>query len=297
MTSDPDLSLGRRDEGMKGPRVGLVIGSGGLKAAAAIALLEFLEEAEIDVDLIVSCSGGSIIAGLLLASPRPPSLREHLKNGWTRELFAKIDYRTLLSIAGLPFGRFDKNRGLIKSDTVKKTYNTFYGDAMLEECSPRTLMQATDVLTGEPVLLSSGLVRDTVYASAALFPILPPLEIEGRWLMDGAYSSPLPVLEAIRESMDVIITMSFEERTEAESRGFVPYFMRAVGYSSLWLTRSQVALSVDMHHYELIFINVVFDKFIGLRSVHRIPEILEAGEKAVAAKKDAILAAIEGFSP
>ena len=126
--------------------------------------------------------------------------------------------------------------------------------------------------------------------------MLPPLEIDGRWLMDGVYSSPLPVLEAIKEGVDVVITISFEERTEAESRGFVPYFMRSVGYSSQWLTRSQMALSVDMHHYELICINVVFDEFIGLRAVHRIPEILEAGEKAVEAKKDEILAAIEGFS-
>jgi NTE family protein len=285
----------RDTKATKRPKVGVVIGSGGLKAVAAIALFEFLEEAEIDVELMATCSGGSIIAGLFLASPRPPSLREHVNRGWTRELFAKIDYRTLLSIAGLPFGRFDKTHGLIKSDTVKETYHSFYGDAMLEECSPRTLMQATDVLTGEPVLLSSGLVRDTVYASASLFPILPPLEIDGRWLMDGAYSSPLPVLETIKEGVDVIITISFEERSEAESRGFVPYFMRCVGYSSQWLTRSQMALSVDMHHYELICINVVFDKFIGLRSVHRIPEILEAGEKAVEAKKDEILAAIEGF--
>jgi NTE family protein len=284
------------DEPRKRPRVGVVIGSGGLKAAASIPLFEFLKEAEIDVELMITCSGGSIIAGLFLASPCPPSLREHLCKGWTRELFAKIDYRTLLSIAGMPFGRFDKTCGLVKPDTVKSTYHTFYGDTMLEECSPRTLMQATDVLTGQPVLLSSGLVRDAVYASSALFPILPALEIDGRWLMDGAYSSPLPVLEAIREGVDVVITISFEERTEAESRAFVPYFMRAVGYSAQWLTRSQMALSVDMHHYELICINVVFDKFIGLRSVHRIPEILEAGEKAVEAKKDEILAAIEGFS-
>jgi NTE family protein len=286
----------RDTETRKRPKVGVVIGSGGLKAVAAIALFEFLEEAEIDIELMATCSGGSIIAGLFLASPRPPSLREHVNRGWTRELFAEIDYRTLLSIAGLPFGRFDKTAGLVKSGPVKMTYHTFYGDAMLEECSPRTLMQATDVLTGEPVVLSSGLVRDTVYASSALFPILPPIEIDGRWLMDGAYSSPLPVLEAIKEGVDVVITISFEERTQAESKGFVPYFMRCVGYSSQWLTRSQMALSVDMHHYELICINVVFDRFIGLRSVHRIPEILEAGEKAVEEKKDEILAAIEGFS-
>ena len=286
----------RNAEPRKGPRIGVVIGSGGLKAGACIPLFAFLEESQVEVDLLVGCSGGSLWAGLWATSRSPAWMRENFAKFWTREMFAKIDRKTLLSIAGLPFGRFDKSFGLIKPDRIRANYKAVFGDNRLEDCRLRTLLQTTDVLTGEPVLLSSGLVWQAVYASGALFPILPPLEIDGRWLMDGVYSSPLPVLEAIKEGVDVVITISFEERTEAESRGFVPYFMRSVGYSSQWLTRSQMALSVDMHHYELICINVVFDEFIGLRAVHRIPEILEAGEKAVEAKKDEILAAIEGFS-
>jgi len=287
----------RNAETRKGPRVGVVLGSGGLRAGAAIPLLAFLEECQIEVDLLVSCSAGSLWAGLWASSRSSAWMRANFAKFWTREMFAKIDRRTLLSIAGLPFGRFDKSFGLIKPDRIRANYKTVLGDNRLEDCRPRTLMQTTDVLTGEPVLLSSGLLREAVYASGALFPMLPPLEIDGRWLMDGAYSSPLPVLEAIREGMDVVISVSFEERTDAESKAFVPYFMRAVGYNMQWLTRSQLALAVDLHHHEIVLVNVVFDKFIGLRSVHRIPEILEAGEKAVEKTKDEILAAIEGFSP
>lgn len=283
-------------EPKKGPRVGVVIGSGGLKTGACIPLFAFLEECQIEVDLLVSCSGGSVWAGMRAMSRSAAWMRETFAKLWTRELFTKIDHRTLLSIAGLPFGRYDKSFGLIKPEQIHAAYKSVYGNTRLEDCRTRTLMQATDVLTGQPVLLSSGPVWEAVYASGALFPILPPFEIDGRWLMDGAYSSPLPVLEAIREGMDVVITVSIEERTDAESKGFVPYFMRAVGYNMQWLTRSQIALAVDLHHYEIVLINVVFDKFIGLRAVHRIPEILEAGEKAVEEKKDEILAAIEGFS-
>ena len=145
-------------------------------------------------------------------------------------------------------------------------------------------------------MLKNGLVRDAIYASGALFPLLPPLKINGQWLMDGVYSSPLPILEAVNEGMDVIITMSYEEQTTEESKGFVPYFMRSVSHSHQWLQRHQAALSVDLHHHEIIFINVVFDKYIGLRSVHRIPEIMEAGEKAVSDAKDEILRAITNFS-
>jgi NTE family protein len=72
--------------------------------------------------------------------------------------------------------------------------------------------------------------------------------------------------------------------------------LRAHGYSHHWLQRNQTAISVDLHHHEIVFINVVFDKFISLRSVRRIPEILEKGKLAVEQKKDEILSAITNFS-
>ena len=45
------------------PKVGVVLGSGGIKPLASVALFDFLEESEIDCDLLVGCSGGSLIAG------------------------------------------------------------------------------------------------------------------------------------------------------------------------------------------------------------------------------------------
>ncbi len=278
------------------PKIGIVVGSGGIKAMASIGLFEFLEKAKIDVDLLIGCSGGSIFAGWWATGKSASFMKENVQALWTRELFAKVDYRTLLSIAGLPFGRFDISRGLIKTDLVHKNYQKMYGNKNLEDLHTRTLMQTTDILSGEPLMLSSGLVRESVYASSALFPLMPPIFLEDRWLMDGIYSSPLPILEAVNEGMDVIITMSYEEQTTEKSKGYVPYFMRSVAHSHQWLQRNQATLSVDLHHHEIIFINVVFDKFIGLRSVHRIPEILEAGEKAVEEKKSEILAAIKNFS-
>ncbi len=224
-------------------------------------------------------------------------MRKQSQKHWgNRELLSKIDYRTLLSIAGLPFGRFDKTCGLIKPELAQNAYKDMYGDTLIEDLPIKTMIQTTHVLNGKPVMLTSSLLREAVYASGALFPLLPPLSIDGRLLMDGVYSAPLPVMEAVNQGMDVVIAITYEERTTEDSKGFVPYFMRNMGYCQYWMQRSQVALSVDMHHYEIVFVNVVFDKFISLRSSRRIPEILEKGEKAVELKKDEILTAIESFS-
>ncbi len=278
------------------PKIGVVVGSGGIKTISSIALFEFLEEAEIEVDLLIGCSGGSIVVGYWATGNSALYMKETAQDLWTRDLFAKIDYRTLLSIAGLPFGRFDKTSGLLKPDVVHDNYYRLFGDQKMGDLQIPTIFQATDLLSGDPVLLTSGLVRETVYASGALFPILPPICLEGRWLIDGSYSSPLPTLKAVMEGMDVIIAMTNEEVTTQESKGFVQYFMRCLQYSTNWLQRNQTVLSVDLHHHEIVFINAVFDRFIGLRAVHRIPEILEAGKKAVEEKKEEILKAIDSFS-
>jgi NTE family protein len=285
----------QQSEPNRKPKVGVVVGSGGIKAISSIPLFEFLEEAQIDVDLLIGSSGGSIFGGLWAVGNDAPEIRNIAKGLWIKELFSKVDYRTLLSIAGLPFGRFDKSSGLLKPDVVQSTYKRVYGDNRVEDLRTRMMLQSTDVLSGESVVITSGLLRDAVYASSALFPILPPINIEGRWLMDGATSAPLPILNAVKEDMDVIIAITNEERTTEESNSFLEALTRTINHQTTWLRRNQVALSVGLHHHEIILINVVFDGKIGLRSVDKIPEILEAGQKAVDNKKDEILAAIENY--
>lgn len=278
------------------PKVGVVIGSGGIKALAAISLLKYLEEAKIDVDLIIGCSAGSLVGGYWASGHNAQYLREHAGDLWSRDLFSNTDYRTLLSIAGLPFGRFSLKNGLIKKNKIQSQFEEAWGDLRIEDLPQRMFFQTTDALSGDPVLLKKGLVWQAAYASGALFPMLPALEIDGRWLIDGVYSSPLPIMEAVQEGMDVIIAMSFEELTTDPSKGFLPYFMRTSDYSQRWLRRNQTALSVDLHHHEIIFVNVVFDRYISLRATRRIPQILEAGDSAVEERKSEILSAIKTFS-
>lgn len=282
-------------KGSRRPKIGVVVGSGGIKAMACNGLFDFFEEANIDVDLLIGCSGGSIFSGLWASGYTAQETRDISKTLWTRELFSKIDFRSLFSIAGLPFGRFRINDGLIKPEVIQKTFQKVYGDKKLEDLPRRMLVQTTDVLSGEPVLLSSGMLWEAVYASGSLFPFMPPYSINGRYLMDGVFSSPLPVMEAIRENMDVIVAVSFEEITDQKPRGFVQAAMRNIEHSHKWLLRYQNAMAINMHHYEIIFINVVFDRIIGLKAIHRIPEILETGDRAVHEKKEEILAAIENF--
>ncbi len=278
------------------PKIGLVLGTGGIKANAALALFEFLEEQKIPVDLMVGCSGGAMICAAIGAGYSPDKIRAYGMEKMKKELFAKMDRRSLLGIFNSRLGTFDKTSGILKPDRWRQALHEYFGDKRLEQLRPRTLLQTTDVETGEGVVLTRGLVAEAVYASCAFFPAFPPARIDGRYLGDGIYSAPVPVMEAIKRNMDVIIAMDFKEKVATEPRGFFDCFYRHINNTMSALTRSQMFLSIGMHHHEIVIVEVKFEHTINPWDVHELPAIIEAGHKAVEAHKGIILSAIEGFS-
>jgi NTE family protein len=287
--TDRDTTVERR------PKVGVVIGGGGLKCLAAVALFEFLNDAQIDIDLLVGCSGGSIMAALRGAGYNPAQMRDFVTQLLNKKLFRNIDYRSIAGIAKLPLGRFDKSSGILKKEPFKRIYRRIFKDLRLEELQPETILQATDYQTGEGVVLSTGLVADAVYASGALFPILPPICIEGRWFVDGGYSSNVPVMEAVKRNMDVIIAVVLQEKLAQDPQGFFECFFTIQKTSARALVRSQLSLSIDLHHHEIVVVNVPFDKYIQVWDVNEVTAILDAGQKAVAQQKEEILSVIRSF--
>jgi len=111
--ANPDFASRSRDKAR--PKIGVVLGSGGIKALASIPLFDFLYEAGIDIDLLVGCSGGGVIASLRGAGYDTDQMRKFAYDVWVRELFTKVDYRSALAIPNLPFGRFDQSSGILKN--------------------------------------------------------------------------------------------------------------------------------------------------------------------------------------
>jgi len=278
------------------PRVAVALGSGGIKPLAALALFEFLHKANILIDLIVGCSGGSVLCAGMGVGYQPAQIPELISQTLGGNVFGKVNYRSVLGIAGRWLGGFDKSSGILDPSALRQSFRRLYGDLRLEDLRPRTLLQATDVETGEGVVLSRGLVADAVYASSAFFPVLPPVRIDGRWLADGVYSAPVPVLEAAKRNMDVIIALDFKERPTAEAKGFADCFYRYIDSTMRSLTRSQMMLAIDMREHEIVIINVEFDHTISVRDTHEVPNILAAGREAVERSKGAILSAVKSIA-
>lgn len=278
------------------PKIAVVLSSGGIKPLAAIPLFEFLDEEHLPIDLLVGCSGGSVMSALRGSGYGTAKILELIAKVARRDLFTPIDFRAVLGMAGLPFGRFNTQTGLIRPQNLKQALYEMFGQRRIEELHPKTLLQATDIETGEGIIMEQGLLVDAVYASSAVFPLLPPIQMEGRWLGDGYYTSSLPVMEAVKRGMDVIIAVIFHDPINTQANSYMACLSNYYTIQGDAITRFQLALSIDMHEHEIIMIKIPFKNPINMWDVHHIPEIIETGRQAIAGRKADILSAIHTFS-
>ena len=160
------------------------------------------------------------------------------------------------------------------------------------------MLQTTDVVTGEGVVLSQGSVADAVYASSAGFPLLPPISIDGKWLVDGAFSSSLPVLEAVNRGMDVIIAAAFRQHlNDATPKSFFEHTVSFMGRTTNINESRELSLAIDLHHHEIVLLDVHFDRVVQMWEADALPLVFEMGQRALEPKKREILAALENYAP
>ena len=279
------------------PKLAVVVGAIGLRAIAAIPLFEFLDEARIASHLLIGSSGGAMMAAMRGAGYSPAEMRKVVEGMRREKLYSQIDYRTLLGFAHPKLAKPGIGSALKKSDRQHQLYRRVFGERRLEDLRPTTLLQATDCLTGEGVVLNSGLLSEAVYASSAMAPEFPPIQFEDRWLVDGAYISPVPILESVKRQADVIIALFFQEEPKPHPKDLLESNFNILAAYFSRLVKDQTLISIELHHHEIILAPIKFDEYIGPWETGAIPAILRAGEKAVERKKEEILNAISSFAP
>lgn len=275
----------------KKQKIILSLASGGLRALSCIPLFTFLKQNNIDISEVYGCGGGAVLACTYSMGMSPLEIEKIAKKIWKKEIF-KPDYKFILSFMGLPFLEKKCSSAFLKSEPIKEGLRSIFGELRLEQLSPRVTVQATDFLTGEPVILREGLIVDALYASSADFPFLPPIKIGNRWLIDGAFSSPLPIQEAVKKDPEVIITMMYDFVRSKLSTDFLENYVSIFSIFHNTLRNHQLGWGAFMHEGKFINIRVLFNESISMWDVHKIDKILKESQIAVEAKKEEILNAI-----
>jgi NTE family protein len=175
---------------------------------------------------------------------------------------------------------FHRRVGLLDDRDIMAAFRDLYGDSDIGDLPVPLFLAATDMETGERVVISDGPVVDAVRASIAIPVLLRPWPVGGRLLVDGGASDPLPISVAIREGSDIIVAMGFENtydaRLDSLSRLINQHLMITVNH----LLRSTFAFYSMVHHAEVIPVMPVFDRPIALSDVARFPYIVEQGVAA-----------------
>lgn len=261
------------------PRLGVVIGSGGIKCTAAMGLWRVLKREGIQIDMLVGCSGGSLYAALM-AIGRDFDFVEQMNVRWWTGTFDRIDYPALLR-AALPrvFG-FSPRFGLVHDQRINVVGREMMGENTFAETQTPLYIVACDLATGEKVVVNEGSIFDAVRASIAIPLMLQPWPVNGRLLMDGGAVDPLPIDVAIREGCDIILAMGFETPNQPQIGSLLSMVGQATNIITNNLLHSTYAFYSMAHHAEIIPILPTFNRSIGLNEYHLIPYIEEQGALA-----------------
>jgi NTE family protein len=269
-------------------KIAVVLGGGGIKPFASLPLFYFFEKKNIKPDIIVGCSGGAILSSMIGTGIPFETINKDIIPQINSSLFQK-NWKFILSLIGIPFLKTQRADAILKPQRMMKLMHNYLGNTKIEETNPKIILQATDYLTGESVALEHGDLAKSVYASAAIYPFLPPVEINKRWLFDGGFSSPVPVLQAVRQSADVIIALDFLEKIHPDPKGIFNIIMHIPRFLTKTVISQQMALSIDLHDAEIFYIKVYFEKYVPMWQTESLPYIIEAGKNAVNKSEEELL--------
>ena len=259
-------------------QIALVIGSGGVKCAASIGMMRVLQEANIQVNRVVGCSGGSLYGALIANHTDLGRMEEWSRVLWTNEVMQGYVENLKASKDGTL--RFSERSGMVNDAVMNRNLGQVYGDLEFSDLKIPFKVVATDFLNGEKVTLSTGRIFDAIRASLAIPIIFPPWEVNGRLLIDGAVSNPLPIDVAIQDGADIIIAMGFtlDYRSRFRSMTAVQEQLNSI-YMNNILTATYSFYNLA-HHAEIFPIIPEFSGPLSMFDTDRIPEIIEVGEQA-----------------
>jgi len=262
-------------------RVALVIGSGSVKCAAALGAYRALQREGIDVDMVVGCSAGSLFASVMALGYDPETCARMASGLWTKDLTSQPDRRALLRAAFPRLFGFDAHWGLRNDARVMRRMEETYGDRTFADARIPLFITATDFHTGEQVVLRSGRLVDAIRASIAIPFAFRPHEVDGRLLIDGFMSDPLPVGVAIREGANVIVAIGFESpyQSRVTSAGRFAFQLSSIMTNNL--LKASFAFHGLAHHSEVIAVIPRFEQRIRLFDTAKMPYIIDEGERAM----------------
>ena len=252
---------------------------GGAKALAHAGAFRALQQAGLEPTHIVATSMGAVI-GAALATGMPFEDVRGRALGMRRKDVAPFNPLALLK------GMFA--RALFPESALRRAIARLVPAKRFEHLKIPLTVTATDLDSGELVLFSRGVeLHDALYASCALPLYFPPLELNGRRLVDGGLRAVLPLEPASALAADLVVAVNVgpgfdEPPVPAFQRSNIPALVRAHGEAERIMMAVQSERAVADWPKEaprLVYVRPVAEREATF-AVERLEHYVEAGYQA-----------------
>jgi NTE family protein len=205
------------------PRVCLVLSGGGARGIAHIGVLKVLEELKVPIDCIAGTSMGAVVGGLYASGMTASEIDATLRSLDWQDAFRDAPPRRDLAFRrkqddrnflvhlplGLKHGHVLLPKGFIQGQQLQETLRQLtlpYTDSASFDRLPTPFRAvATDLETGDAVVLEKGDLAIAMRASISAPGLFAPVEYRGRLLVDGGVAENLPIDLARAMHADIII--------------------------------------------------------------------------------------------
>lgn len=180
----------------KRKKIGLALGSGGVRGFAHIGVIEVLKENNIPIDYIAGTSIGAWVGANYALFQDLEKLKD-MTIGNRKEKLAC-------------FWDLGVNGGLVKGNKIKNLLTKWLNGAKFSDTKIPFRAVTTDLITGKPTVFSSGPLVDAVQASMAIPSMFKPILHKEKILVDGGICNPVPADIVRKMGADIVIAVNLD---------------------------------------------------------------------------------------
>ena len=295
-----DVSANPNEPAAHRPRIGLALSGGGALGLVEIGVIQWMEENHIPVDRVAGTSMGAIIGAMYATGMSPAEIQDFAKKiNWDEAflpepVYAQLSYRRkqdrrdylINAPLGLKHGLSGPN-GLNPGQQVGLLLDRIaFSESSVTNFDDLPIpfrCVATDMQSGEAIVLGDGSLAQAVRASMAIPGVFTPVELKGRMLADGGMVQNIPVETVKGMGADKIIAVELRLPPGDVSQlgSLVGVLSRAIDVmitqnERLSLALASTKISVDM-------------KGFWVSDYNRVDELIKLGYKTAAADSEDLL--------
>jgi len=203
------------------PYLGIALGGGGVRGAAHVGVLQELDSAGVEIDMVAGVSAGAVIGAMYAYSLDGKWVEEHFREAWSSTTFDGATSKRFID-NGSPssFARGIKKTltehvlaimslhksSIIKNDQLREILELLMPVRTFEDMKIPLKIISTDIETGDDIISDEGDLIDALVKSCAIPGIMEPIEEGARMIVDGGVGMPIPV-PVLRDLCEVTLAV------------------------------------------------------------------------------------------